>query len=62
MDKMRINEVQSRMNLTDSQVLLDPHVMREIERRCLKAWKEQLERDKHVADERRLTSGVSSDE
>ena len=57
---VRINEVQSRVQVGDSQSLLDPHVMRELVRACVKAVKEELERDKRLENERRLSSGSSS--
>jgi hypothetical protein len=57
---VRINEVQSRVQVGDSQSLLDPRVMRELVRACVKAVKEELERDKRLENERRLRSGCSS--
>jgi hypothetical protein len=57
---VRINEVQSRVQVGDSQSLLDPRVMRELVRACVKAVKEELERDKRLENERRLSSGSSS--
>ena len=57
---VRINEVQSRVQVGDSQSLLDPRVMREVVRACVKAVKEELERDKRLEGERRLTSRSSS--
>jgi hypothetical protein len=57
---VRINEVQSRVQVGDSQSLLDPRVMREVVRACVKAVKEELERDKRLENERRLSSGSSS--
>jgi hypothetical protein len=57
---VRINEVQSRVQVGDSQSLLDPHVMRELVRACVKAVKEELQRDKRLENERRLSSGSSS--
>jgi hypothetical protein len=52
----RINSVSSNVHVGDSQSLMDPHVMREVVRACVKAVKEELERDKQLAKERRLTS------
>jgi hypothetical protein len=52
---VRINEVQSRVQTTDSQSLLDPRVMREIVRACVQAVKEDAEKEKRLAAERRLT-------
>jgi hypothetical protein len=57
---VRINEVQSRVQVSDSQSLLDPRVMRELVRACVKAVKEELERDKRLENERRLGSDPSS--
>jgi hypothetical protein len=62
MADIRINEVHSRVQTTDSQALLDPRVMREIVRACLRAMKEDQAREKRLAEDRKLTSGVSSDE
>jgi hypothetical protein len=57
---VRINEVQSRVQVGDSQTFLDPRVMRELVRACVKAVKEEQERDKRLEKERRLTSNSSS--
>jgi hypothetical protein len=57
---VRINEVQSRVQVGDSQALLDPRVMKELVRACVKAVKEELERDKRLDKERRLTSDSDS--
>jgi hypothetical protein len=59
---VRINEVQSRIQTTDSHALLDPRVLHEIVRACVKAVKDEQAREKRLADERRLSSGVSSDD
>lgn len=59
---VRINEVQSRVQTTDSQALLDPRVMREIVRQCVRAVKEEQDREKYMANERKLTSGISSND
>lgn len=52
----RINNVSSSVHVGDSQSLMDPHVMREVVRACVKAVKEELERDKRLEKERQLTS------
>ena len=52
---VRINEVQSNVQVGNSQSLMDPRVMREVVRACVKAVKEELEREKRVESERRLT-------
>jgi hypothetical protein len=56
---VRINEVQSRVQVGESQTSLDPRVMREIVRACVKAVKEEQELEKRIEKERRLTSGPS---
>lgn len=52
---VRINEVQSNVHVGNSQSLMDPHVMREVVRACVKAVKEELEREKRLESERRLS-------
>jgi hypothetical protein len=56
---VRINEVQSQVQVGDSQTSLDPRVIRELIRACVKAVKEEQEREKRMEKERRLTSGPS---
>jgi hypothetical protein len=58
---VRINEVQSRVETTDSQSLLDPRIMREIVRVCVKAVNDQQARDQRIKEEQSLTSGPSRD-
>jgi len=58
---IRINRVESRVHASDSDALLDPRVRREIVRLCVAAVKEELERDKRIAEESRLSSGSRSD-
>jgi hypothetical protein len=53
---VRINEVQTRVQTTDSQSLLDPRVLQEIVRHCVRAVKEELARDKRIKEELSLTS------
>jgi hypothetical protein len=53
---VRINEVQSRVQATDSQSFLDPRVMQEIVRHCVRAMKEEMARDKRTKEELSLTS------
>jgi len=62
MPDIRINEVHSRLQATDSRALLDPRIMREIVKACVRAVKEEQAREKRLADDRRLTQGVSSDD
>ncbi|WP_158786699.1 hypothetical protein [Granulicella sp. L46] len=58
---IRIQDVQSRVQTTDSQRLLDPRVMKEIVRACVQAVKEDLARDKRRKQDRELTPGVAPD-
>jgi hypothetical protein len=58
--EMRINRVESKVHATDSDMLMDPGVKREIVRMCVSAVKEELQRDQRIADEARVTHGVSS--
>jgi hypothetical protein len=58
---VRINEVQSRVETTDSASLLDPRVLREVVRHCVRAVKEELARDKRVKEELSLTSDDAQD-
>ena len=53
---VRINEVQSNVHVGDSQTLTDPLVMRALVTACVKAVKEELDRDKRLDEERRLNS------
>ena len=55
---VRINEVQSRLQPVDSQALLDPKIMREIVKACVRAVKEEQAREKRTREERALTSGI----
>ncbi len=61
MADVRINEVHSQVQLTDSRSILDPRVMREIVRACVKAVKEDQALEKRLADDRRVRSADSSD-
>lgn len=45
----------------DSGTVLDPHVMRQIVKACVKAVKEDQAREKRMKDDRQMTPGVSSD-
>jgi hypothetical protein len=58
---VRINEVNSQVRTVDSKAMLDPAVMRQIGKACVKAMQEHQERQKHLADERSLTPSASSD-
>jgi predicted proteasome-type protease len=59
---IRINEVQSRVQTTDSQSLLDPRVMHEIVRACVRAVKEEQAKESRMAEERKLSAGLSRDD
>jgi hypothetical protein len=59
---IRINEIHSRINATDSSSFLDPRILQEIVRVCVMAMKDELKRDKRIAEERNLSSSVSTDE
>ncbi|MGA2086185.1 MAG: hypothetical protein ABSG60_11750 [Terracidiphilus sp.] len=58
---IRVQDVQSRIQTTDSQKLLDPRMMSEIVRACVRAVKEDLEREKRMAQDRKLTNGIAED-
>jgi hypothetical protein len=57
---VRINEVQSNVQVGSSQTALDPRVMRDLVRACVKAVKEEQEREKRLEKERSLNSKESS--
>jgi hypothetical protein len=59
---MRINEVHSQVRVSDSPSLLDPRVLKEIVRACVRAVKEDQAREKRMGEERRLTPGISPEE
>ena len=56
---IKIQDVQSRIEATDSQKLLDPRIMRQIVQVCVQAVKEELARDKRRQNDRELSSGVA---
>jgi DNA recombination-dependent growth factor C len=58
---IRIQDVQSRVQATDSQKLLDPRVMKQIVRACVEAVREDQAREKRRAQDRELTNGVAPD-
>ncbi len=58
---IRIQDVQSRIQATDSQKLLDPRIMREIVRACVQAVKEDQAREKRRANERELSNAIAPD-
>ena len=58
---IRIQDVQSRIQATDSQRLLDPRIMKQIVRACVEAVKEDQAREKRRQQDRELTPGVAPD-
>lgn len=58
---IRIQDMQSRIQTTDSQRLLDPRIMKEIVRACVAAVKEDQAREKRRKQDRDITSGVAPD-
>lgn len=58
---IRIQDMQSRIQATDSQRLLDPRIMKEIVRACVIAVKEDQARDKRRKQDSELTPGVAPD-
>ena len=59
---VQINEVQSQVHAVDSQTLLEPRVLQQIVRACIRAINDEQTREKRLSDERRLTPGVSPEE
>jgi predicted proteasome-type protease len=58
---IRVQDMQSRIQTTDSQRLLDPRIMKEIVRACVAAVKEDQAREKRHKQDRDITSGVAPD-
>jgi hypothetical protein len=58
---IRIQDVQSRVQATDSQKPLDPRIMKEIVRACVQAVKDDQAREKRRMQERELSSGIAPD-
>jgi len=58
---IRVQDMQSRVQTTDSQRLLDPRIMKEIVRACVQAVKEDQAREKRRKQDRELTPGVAPD-
>ncbi len=56
---VRINEVSSRVNVTDSQAMLSPQVIQQLLRLARESIRDELEHDRRVEAERRLQQGVS---
>lgn len=59
--EIKIQDVQSRIEATDSQRLLDPRIMRQIVQTCVQAVKEELAREKRRQQDRELSSGIAPD-
>jgi hypothetical protein len=58
---IRVQDMQSRIQATDSQRLLDPRILKEIVRACVAAVKEDQAREKHRQQDRDLTPGIAPD-
>ncbi len=56
---VHINEVSSRVNVTDSQAMLSPQVIQQILRLAREHIREELDHQRRVDAERRLQQGVS---
>jgi hypothetical protein len=56
---IRVQDVQSRIQATDSQKLLDPRILKEIVRVCVQAVREDQAREKRRAHDRELSNGVA---
>jgi hypothetical protein len=54
-----INELTSRVQATDSQKLLDPRVMAQIVQACVRAVKEDTEREKRFAKDRDISDSAA---
>jgi hypothetical protein len=59
---VQINEIQSQVHAVDSQALLEPRVLQQIVRACIRAINDEQVREKRLRDERRLTSGIAHEE
>lgn len=57
--EIKIQDVQSRIEATDSQRLLDPRIMRQIVQTCVQAVKEDLAREKRRQQDRELSTGIA---
>jgi len=58
---IRVQTVQSTVQATDSQRLLDPRVMKQIIKACVEAVREDQAREKRRAQDRELTNGIAPD-
>jgi hypothetical protein len=59
---VQINEVQSQVQTVNSKALLDPVVMREIVKACVKAVREDQARQKLLAEDRKMNAGASAND
>jgi hypothetical protein len=59
---VRINEVHSEVQTVNSNQLLDPQVMRQIVKACVRALKEDQARQKQLAEDRRMNAGASAED
>jgi hypothetical protein len=57
--EFHVGNMQSHIQATDSQRLLDPQVMAEIVRRCVRAVREEMENEKRRNGDRELTDEIS---
>lgn len=57
---VRINQVSSSVNVTDSGSLLSPQVMNQLLRALREQIRDELERERRIEAERRLRQGVTS--
>jgi len=58
---IRINDVQSRIHIADSERLLDPRLMDQIVRACVRAVKEDLAREQRFAKDRDISNSIRTD-
>jgi hypothetical protein len=58
---IRVQDFESRIQVADSQKLLDPRILKEIVRACVQAVREDQAREKRRAQDRELTNGVAPD-
>jgi hypothetical protein len=59
---VRINDVQSRIHIADSERLLDPRLMEQIVRACVRAVKEDLAREQRLARDRNISNSIRPDQ
>jgi hypothetical protein len=56
---IQINEVVSRIQVSDSQKMLDSRVMAQIVQACARAVKEEMEREKRFAKDRDISDSAA---